>query len=77
MRQRETPKVEALSTRLTNPYEIHIHDLVKGFRHLLRGKDSIHREAFEVYLCRVAHAVLRLDSMVEDYLDAMAEAAEK
>jgi hypothetical protein len=58
---------------LTNPDVIHAHDIVKGFRHFVQHKDSIHREAFEVYACRVMHALLRVESMMDDYLTAAAE----
>lgn len=60
---------------MTNPNEIWIYDIVKGFRHFARGKDSIHRDAFEVYASRVMHALLRIESMIDDYFEAMAEAA--
>lgn len=70
---RETPKVEKLSELITNPNEIYIHDIVKGYRDFVRGKDSIHRAAFDVYACRVMHAILRIESMIDDYFEAMAE----
>lgn len=65
-----------MAERMIDPYNIAADDIVLGMRHFLRGKRSIHGDAFEAFLARVAFGVLRIESMMEDYLDAMAEVGE-
>jgi hypothetical protein len=67
-------KVDAISVRLTNPGEWHEADMLRGLRDFRRGHETAHADAFGVFLCRVGHCVLGIESMIEDYLDAMAEA---
>jgi hypothetical protein len=48
--------------------------VVRALRDYRDGRDSPHRDAFEVFLWRVGWGILRIESMIEDYLEAMAEA---
>jgi hypothetical protein len=50
---------------------------VRGLRDFRRGHDTAHRDAFEVFLCRVAHGLLGIESMIEDYFEAAAKESGK
>lgn len=67
------PKADAIAVRITNPYEWHEQDLLKGLRDFRAGKDTAHRDAFEVFLCAVGHDVLGIKALLDDYVEALAE----
>jgi hypothetical protein len=60
--------------RLTNPHEYHEADVVRALRDFRDGRSTPHRDAFDVFLWRVGWAILRIESMLDEYLDALAEA---
>ncbi len=60
---------------MTNPYEWHETDWLRGLRDFRRGRDTEYRDAFDIVLCRIGWGIIRIDAMIEDYLDAMAEAS--
>jgi hypothetical protein len=67
-------KADAIAVRITNPYEWHEADLVRGLRDFRRDRDTPHRDAFEVWLCSVGHDVLSIKAMLDDYFEAASDA---
>lgn len=58
---------------MTNYDEWHERDFIRGIRDFRRGADSAHRDAFDIFICRVGWGILRIESMIADYLEALAE----
>jgi hypothetical protein len=48
--------------------------MVRGLRDFVRGAGTAHRDAFAILLCRGVNSVLRIESMIDEYLDALSEA---
>jgi len=46
-------------------------------RDFRRGRDTAHRYAFEIFLCRLGWAILRIENRVDKYLEALAEAGKE
>lgn len=67
-------KVDAIALRLTNYDEWHERDFGRGIRDFRLGSNTAHRDAFDIFLCRVGWGILRIESMIADYLEAMSEA---
>ena len=47
---------------------------MRGLRDFRRDKDTTHRDAFEVWICDVGASIISMHSMMDDYLEALAQA---